>query len=171
MSSPSTSKLFECKSCGNFGFGDGEIVCCEERMQPVEKEHSVTDPSLEELLATVFDMSETEMDICLCVMEGGEQTVPNLAEQVGYDRSSVSRHLEHLVELGVIDRRRRLLESGGHIYVYTPNGADEVSRRLTDEFAGWVKDAAVLIDSLSREKVEALVASEMQDPQWKIYQK
>jgi len=172
MSPPSDATLFECATCGNLGFGDGDISCCDGPMQPVEEEQvSVEEPSLDELLRTVFDMSETELDICLCVMEGGELTVPDLAEDVGYDRSVVARHLDHLVELGVIDKHRRLLEEGGQIYVYTPNDADVVTRRLTGAFANWVQDATALIDSISREKVEAMVEVDTDTPQWKIYQK
>lgn len=172
MSPQSDATLFECETCGNLGIGQGEIVCCDGPMEPVDDEAaSVEEPSLDELMRTVFDMSETELDICLCVMEEGELTVPNLAERVGYDRSVVARHLDHLVDLGVIDKHRRLLEEGGQIYVYTPNGADLVARRLTGEFARWVQDATSLIESISREKVEAMVEHDTETPQWKIYQK
>lgn len=172
MSLPSDPALLKCNSCGNLGFGQGPIICCETRMQPVDDaDVTVEEPSLEELLRTVFDMSETELDICLCVMEGGELTVPKLAEEVEYDRSVVARHLDHLVDLGVIDKRRRLLEDGGHIYVYTPNEPDQVSRRLTRAFASWVRDAAPLIESITREKVESIVENDAETPEWKIYQK
>jgi predicted transcriptional regulator len=172
MSPASESTLFECETCGNLGIGEGEIVCCDGPMQPVEDDAaSVDEPTLDELLRTVFDMSETELDICLCVMEGGELTVPDLAKEVGYDRSVVARHLDHLVDLGVIEKRRRLLEEGGQIYVYTPNGADLVARRLTGEFARWAAAATALVESISRQKVEAMVEADTETPQWKIYQK
>ena len=110
-------------------------------------------PTLETMVRTVFGMSETELDVCLCVMEAGEGTVSELADRVDYDRSVVARHLGHLVDLGVLERRRRLLEAGGQVYVYVPNDEDVVRRRLRGAFLAWVEDATALVETLGREKV------------------
>jgi predicted transcriptional regulator len=170
MGDSSSAELLECGSCGNLGFGQGGMVCCDSAMEPVDGDgDGVTRPSFEELVRTVFDMSETELDICLCVMEGGDRTVAELAREVEYDRSVVSRHLNHLVDLGVVDRHRRLLEEGGQVYVYTPNEPDVVRRNLAGAFVAWVRDATSLIESLRREKVEAMVEDNARDPQWEIY--
>lgn len=167
---PPSATLFECGVCGNLGFGQGEMTCCERTMQPVgEGDGGVTEPSLDQLLQTVFDMSETELDVCLCVMESGEQTATQLAEQVGYDRSVISRHLNHLADLGVVDKQRRLLTDGGHVYVYTPTEPDAIRRRLAGAFLSWSRAATALIDSVSKEKVEAIVDKETDNPQWRIY--
>lgn len=127
-------------------------------------------PRLDDVLRTVFDMTESELDICLCVMAGGEQTVAELSEEVGYDRSVVFRHLNHLVDLGVVGKRRRLLKEGGQVFVYTPRDPATVRENLLANFGGWVSEATAHIESLSREKVETIVERESPDPQWKIYQ-
>lgn len=163
--------VFECQNCGNVGLGDGEIQCCDEAMQPIEREGTATEsPSLDELLRTVFDMSETELDVCLCVMEGGELTVAELADEIDYDRSVISRHLSHLVELSVLEKQRRLLKQGGDVYVYTPVDPDIVRERIKRLFVQWVKRAGPRLDELHRKKVEAIVGTESKAPQWKIYQ-
>lgn len=168
---PSSVRLYECASCGNLGFGRDGVVCCDREMTPAaDTSFGVTQPTLPDMLGTVFNMSETELDICLCVMEGGEQTVADLAEQVEYDRSVVNRHLNHLVELGVLDKHRRILKAGGEVHVYRPKGPEEVRRSLIGAFMGWVQQATPLLESLSREKVEAIVESDAEDPQWRIYQ-
>jgi predicted transcriptional regulator len=138
--------VFECGTCGNVGIGDGDIGCCGGTMEPTGRESGDEDtgpsgPSLDELLRTVFDMSDTELDICLCVMEGGDLTVEELAEQTGYDRSNVSRHLNHLADLGVVEKRRRLLRQGGHEYVYVPEDVETVRESLGRQFAVWVAGA------------------------------
>lgn len=139
-------------------------------MEPVRDEAEGSDkPSFDELMRVVFDMSETELDICLCVMEGGEQTVKELAERIEYDRSVVSRHLNHLVDLGVVEKRRRILEEGGQVYVYSPNAPDVVRRNLTERFVRWVREATVVLESLNREKVESMVETDAGDTQWKVY--
>jgi predicted transcriptional regulator len=165
-----SATLFECESCGNLGVGRGDIVCCDSPMERAGGDDTgVEKPSLDQLMRTVFDMSETELDICLCVMEGGEQTVSELAERIGYDRSVVSRHLNHLADLGVVDKRRRLLKEGGQVYVYTPTDPAAVRRSLSGAFAVWVQEAASLIESLSREKVETMVDADERDPKWTLY--
>jgi predicted transcriptional regulator len=166
-----SATLYKCDSCGNLGIGQDGMICCDNAMERVSDENvGVSEPSIDQLLRIVFDMSETELDICLCVMEGGEQTVAELAEQVDYDRSVVSRHLNHLADLGVVDKRRRILKEGGQVYVYTPNDPAAVRRNLVGAFTIWAQKATSLIDSLSRQKVEAIVKTNTQDPQSKIYQ-
>jgi len=163
-------RLHVCSSCGSLGVGGDAMTCCDRPMRAVRGDESPVDPpSLDGLLRSVFDMSETELDVCLCVMEGGELTVADLAERIDYDRSVVSRHLAHLVDLGVLERERRLLEAGGQVYVYTPSEPDVVRRRLTAAFVEWAGQATELVDSLGREKVEAMVETDVDGPQWKLY--
>jgi predicted transcriptional regulator len=165
--------VFQCRSCGNVGIGQGEIGCCDEPMTPVDTvedpEPAVDQPSLDDLLQTVFDMSDTELDICLCVMEAGELTASDLAEQIDYDRSVVARHLNHLAEMGVVEKRRKILEQGGHVYVYTPNAPETVRQNLQELFLVWVQEAAVQLDALRREKVESIVANEHSKPEWTVF--
>jgi predicted transcriptional regulator len=165
---------FECDTCGNVGIGDGEIRCCGGVMEPVDRDRDEgvdpPGPSLEELLRTVFDMSDTELDICLCVMEGGDLTVEELAEQTGYDRSNVSRHLNHLADLGVVEKRRRLLRQGGHEYVYAPEDVETVRESLRRQFAVWVAGASEQLDAVRREKVEGIVEGDDDaDSRWRVY--
>ncbi|EMA22506.1 helix-turn-helix domain-containing protein [Haloarcula argentinensis] len=164
-------QLFECETCGGIGIGDNHPECCSEPMTGTEiEETAVSEPSLETLLKTVFEMSGTELDVCLCVMEGGELTVAALAEQIGYDRSVVARHLNHLADLGVVEKRRRIRPAGGHVYVYTPQPPEVVRERLREEFLSWVRLATAQLDDLQREKVEAIADAETDERQWTVFQ-
>jgi len=164
------AEVFECPTCGNVGMGDGGISCCESTMAPVEADDAaVPEPSLEKLLRTVFEMSGAELDICLCVMAGGEQTVRELAERTDYDRSVAARHLNHLAELGVLTKRRRLLKKGGHVYVYAPNSAETVRREFKRQFLVWLEGAAGRLGEVRREKVEGIVDEAGTDSQWTLY--
>lgn len=168
-----STELFTCTSCGNVGLGRSEIRCCGRPMDSVDIDvdgAAVGRPTLDDLLGTVFDMSDTELELCLCVMEGGELTVKRLAGETGYDRSVVTRHLNHLADLGVVEKRRRILERGGEVYVYTPVVPDAVREALTRGFLAWVVHASALLDDLRREKVESIVERSTDEPQWKIFQ-
>jgi len=168
MDSEEPPELLECDNCGNLAVGQGEVRCCDRPMGPAEGSDAVPEPELADLLRTVFDMSDTELEICLCVMEGGDLTVQELADQIGYDRSVVSRHLNHLSELGVVDKQRRILEQGGHTYVYQPVAPEQVRERLTDAFVTWVRGGTDQLGSLRREKVEA-IADTGDEPAWEIF--
>lgn len=161
--------VYECRTCGNVGLGDDGITCCGDEMAGVDVDPAIDAPDLDELLRTVFDMSDAELDICLCVMEGGEQTVQELAERTDYDRSVAARHLNHLVELGVLDKRRRLLKEGGHVYVYSPKSAETVRRSFKRQFLVWLSDATGQLEELRREKVEGIVEADADDTQWQLY--
>lgn len=149
-------ELAQCPTCDAVTIGTPDITCCDDRMEPIDPDAAVADPTLETLLRTVFGISEAEIEVCLHVMEDGDVTVSELTERVAVDRSVVARHLSDLVEIGVVERERRLLRQGGHVYVYTPVPESTVRRRLVASFAAWVADAAAELDSVSREKVEAI---------------
>jgi predicted transcriptional regulator len=165
-----STAVFECAECGNVGLGDNGIRCCGASMERVDvTTDAVSRPTLDDLLGTVFDMSATELELCLCVMERGELTVSQLAEQTDYDRSVVTRHLNHLADLDVVRKERRLLEQGGEVYLYTPVAPEAIRRTFTRLFLAWVRHAARLLAELRREKVESIVDRRVDDPQWQIF--
>jgi len=167
MDSADPPTLLSCDRCGNVAVGTGPITCCEAAMTPGDPVDSVDEPELADLLSDVFGMSETELEVCLCVMEGGTMSVDELAERIDYDRSVVARHLNHLAALGVIEKQRRLIEQGGHIYVYHPAAPEVVRERLTAAFLTWVRGATEQIATLRREKVESI--ADDGESAWKLF--
>lgn len=126
-------------------------------------------PELEGLLRFVFGMSLSELDVCLCVMEVGETTIREVAERLDVDRSLVSRHLNHLVEVGVLEKRRRIRKGGGHVYLFTPNSVEEVRQGFKLGLYAWMEEALQQVDTLSREKVESMVDRTDEVDEWRIY--
>ena len=162
------AQLLSCDHCGNLAIGSGSITCCATDMTGTEPVESVDDPSLEDLLRGVFGISDTELEVCLCVMEGGTMTVNELAERIEYDRSVISRHLNDLAALGVIKKQRRLIEQGGHVYVYQPVAPDAVREQLLAAFVSWVHGATNQIMMLQQEKIESIADTD-DEPAWKLF--
>jgi predicted transcriptional regulator len=163
-------ELLSCEQCGTVAVGSGPVTCCEATMTPTDPIDAVAEPDLADLLSDVFGMSDAELEVCLCVMEGGAMSVNELADRIDYDRSVVSRHLNHLAALGVVEKHRRLIEQGGHVYIYQPVAAEAVRERLTAAFATWVRGATEQIAALRREKVESIADTDDGDePAWTLF--
>lgn len=155
----SGSSPVECSDCGSVAVQPSRdrSQCCDRPVREVDPDDfPVEEPELAELLGTVFGMSRTELDVCLCVMDVGEATTKEIANELDVDRSHVSRHLNHLVDLGVLEKRRRLLEAGGRVNVYVPAGLEQVRRNFTLGLFAWMDEAVDVIDGISREKVESI---------------
>ena len=168
MRSGDSPELLSCDDCDTLAVGTGPVTCCGAAMTPTASVDAVAEPELEDLLRDVFEMSDTELEVCLCVMEGGTMTVNELADRIDLDRSVVARHLNHLAALGVVGKRRRLIEDGGHVYVYRPVEPEVVRRRLTAAFGTWVRGATERLAALRREKV-ASIADVDGDPAWTLF--
>ncbi|PSQ46298.1 TrmB family transcriptional regulator [Halobacteriales archaeon SW_6_65_15] len=149
----------ECGECASVAFGDPESACCGESMTPVDSE-SVVSPDLAMALRDVFGISETGLNVCLCLMEAGESTAGDVADQLGIDRSTVTRQLNHLTDVGVLDKRQRLLEGGGYVNVYSPVPVEEVRERLTAGLFAWTDEALDLVEHVNREKLDALARAD-----------
>ena len=148
-----------CSDCGDVSLRSvGDVSpCCDATLRPIDVDQvTVEPPSLEAILGVVFGMTRTELDVCLCVMEVGQATANEIATDVGVDRSHVSRHLNHLVDLGVLEREQRLLERGGRVNVYSPAALETVRQRFVIGLFAWVADAVEEVEGISREKVEAI---------------
>lgn len=153
----------ECTECGAVTLGSTEnrSPCCDRPVREIAvEEFPVDSPDLEELLGLVFGMSSTELDVCLCVMDVGEATTKEIAAELGVDRSHVSRHLNHLVDLGVLDKRQRILKGGGRVNVYTPSSLETVRRNFTVGLFAWTTGAVDVVEGISREKVESIAELE-----------
>ncbi|MFD1513829.1 helix-turn-helix domain-containing protein [Halomarina rubra] len=100
-------------------------------------------PAFAEVLACVFGIQRHESETYLTLLDNPGTTVAELAEVVERDRSNVNRSLSTLREKGLAERRRRLLDGGGHVYQYTATPLDEAKALMhetLDEWSAYVHD-------------------------------
>lgn len=101
------------------------------------------EPGFQEVLRCVFGIQDHEARLYLELLEAPDSTVAELAEAVDRDRSNVNRGLTTLLDKGLVDRRRRLLDSGGHVYQYRatpPEEARELMHQTLDEWSAYVHE-------------------------------
>lgn len=108
-------------------------------------------PPFEHVLSCVFGVRDHESRAYLTLLDRPAITVSELADVLDRDRSNVNRSLSTLREKGLVERRRRLLDSGGYVYQYTAIPVDETKRRLHDALDEWVEGVHGAIDEFDPE--------------------
>jgi predicted transcriptional regulator len=143
--------IFECYQCDNvvlaLGSDDPPMSCHGEQMKRVtEAEMSVKQPEVRQVLLQAFGLPKAGLDICLCVIGEGPLPASEVAEKLGYDRSTITRYLNELVDQGLLRRSTLNREEGGVVNVYHTIDIEEMRRETLVGFYVWAGEAATLIE-------------------------
>jgi len=114
----------------------------------------VGDPTLTEVLRVVFDVGVGERETYVALAGGEATSAGDLAEELDRDRSNVNRYLNNLYQKNLVTRRRRILQSGGHVYEYSARSPDSVRKLLLAGLSEWTAAASDRIDQLVAETTE-----------------
>lgn len=99
------------------------------------------------LLSCVFGIRDHERRTYLTLHNHAGSTVEELAAVLDRDRSNVNRSLSTLHQKGLVERERRLLDSGGYVYQYTAVDLDVAREMLHAALDEWVESVHDEIDS------------------------
>ena len=99
------------------------------------------------LLSCVFGIRDHERRTYLALHDHPGSTVEELAGVLDRDRSNVNRSLSTLQQKGLLERERRLLDSGGYVYQYTAVELEEARAMLHAALDEWVESVHDEIDS------------------------
>lgn len=106
----------------------------------------VDSPDLETVLSAVFGLRASESSAYLGLLRVPDSSAAEVAEELDRDRSNVNRSLRTLRERGFAERRRVLLEEGGHVYRYSPTPLPVVRERMHEALTEWTDGARDCID-------------------------
>lgn len=109
-------------------------------------------PSFQHVLACVFGIQAHESRTYLTLLNSPGSTVAELADELDRDRSNVNRSLTTLMEKGLADRERRLLDPGGYVYQYTATDLPEAKQLLHEALDEWVEQVHASIDAYGAEE-------------------
>jgi predicted transcriptional regulator len=101
----------------------------------------VDPPDLETVLRTVFGLRPSEREAYLGLLRVPDSSAAEVAEGLGRDHSNLNRSLRTLRERGLAERRRVLLEDGGHVYRYTATPLSEARDRMHATLTEWAEVA------------------------------
>jgi predicted transcriptional regulator len=177
---PSSSRyeLMECQDCDNvvlaLGRDDPPMSCHGNEMVPVtDVEMSVNTPHVEQVLLDAFGLPKAGLNICLCVIGEGPLSASEVAEALDYDRTTVTRYLNELVDLGLLRRSELNREGGGVVNVYHSVELERMRRETLIGFYVWAGEAASLIEDANltkREYLEANTDRELPDLFWESFE-
>ncbi|MFB6123795.1 MAG: helix-turn-helix domain-containing protein [Haloferacaceae archaeon] len=109
------------------------------------------EPSFQHVLSCVFGIQNHESRTYLVLLDNPGSTVAELAERLDRDRSNVNRSLATLLEKGLAERERRLLDPGGYVYQYTATPLPEAKELMHETLDAWVERVHERIDAFGDE--------------------
>jgi predicted transcriptional regulator len=153
--------IYECPDCDNvvlaLGRDEPPMTCHGESMQRArDPDIEVEPPDVKQVLFEAFGLPKAGLDICLCVIGEGPLSASEVADKLGYDRSTVTRYLNKLVELGLLRRSELNREAGGVVNVYHSVDIEQMRRETLVGFYVWAGEAAALIEDANLTKKEYL---------------
>ncbi len=111
-------------------------------------------PKFQHVLACVFGVHHHESRTYVALLNNPGSTVAELAETLDRDRSNVNRSLTTLLEKGLADRQRRLLDPGGYVYQYNATPLPEAKEMLHDALDEWAVRVHESIDEFALDEAE-----------------
>ena len=109
------------------------------------------EPGFRQVMSCVFGIHEHETRTYLLLLDQPGSTVEELANQLERDRSNVNRSLSTLLERGLAERERRLLDSGGYVYQYTGVELPEAKEMLHTALDEWTEHVHGVIEAFDGE--------------------
>ena len=104
------------------------------------------------------DLDGAAYGLLSLLQDAGPLRASDLVARIGLDKSTVSRQVAHLVDLGLVDRAADPVDGRAQVLTPSPEGAARLARirdvrraRWEDDLSDWpASDVAVLADLLRR---------------------
>lgn len=109
-------------------------------------------PEFKEVMTCVFGVQPHETRTYLELIGHPGSTAEELADVLDRDRSNVNRSLTSLIDLGLVERERRLLDAGGYVYQYTAIPLEDAQELLHEALDTWTEDVHTVIDEFGTEQ-------------------
>ena len=105
------------------------------------------DPEFETVMQCVFGVQAHEIRTYLTLLGHPGSTADELAAVLDRDRSNVNRSLTTLLETGLVERERRLLEGGGYVYQYTGVALPEAKSMVKAGLDAWTETVHEVVEA------------------------
>lgn len=94
--------------------------------------------NLKDIVTCSFDLSKTEYELLLFLMQEEEPlTINTIAQKKQLERSTVQKAISKLHSKELVDRHQLNLSSGGYRFIYAVHDKDSIKTRLLAIVDGW----------------------------------
>lgn len=105
------------------------------------------------VMECVFDLHPPEIDAYLTLASLPGSTAQELAETLDRDRSTVARSLHTLLDMELVERERRIVDGGGHVYQYYAAPIEHTQQRMRMAVNAWVEEVYAHIDDIDTDRL------------------
>jgi len=107
----------------------------------------ITSISCDDLFTCFYGLKEIDLTVYRVLIRKGELRVEDISKIVGKKQNTVYRSLQRLLSHGIVIRKHRSLERGGHYFVYLPRSPEELVEEMKIMLEEW---NSRLIEALER---------------------
>ncbi len=97
----------------------------------------ITSVSCDDLFTCFYGLKEIDLTVYRVLIKKGELRVEDISEIVGKKQNTVYRSLQRLLSHGIVIRKHRVLERGGHYFVYLPRSPEELVEEMKIMLEEW----------------------------------
>jgi predicted transcriptional regulator len=95
----------------------------------------------QETILSVFDIGEAELRAYIALVEHPDSKVDHIADELNRHRRFVANSLRELHKTGLVEREKKVFESGGVGHVYSPLPVEEAESYFREHIQSWLADA------------------------------
>ncbi|MCD6478236.1 MAG: MarR family transcriptional regulator [Candidatus Aenigmarchaeota archaeon] len=104
--------------------------------------------NLEDVLRCSFNITKTEYKVLYFILRHKkEYTASCISRKMGLERTTIQKALKSLVNKGLLKRRKKILLSGGYVFLYDVD-KEVVKGKVKDIVSAWYKKAIDKINNI-----------------------
>jgi predicted transcriptional regulator len=107
----------------------------------------------EDVIQCLLGLKTIDVEAYKTLFLHGPLTAEALGEKLKRERSTAYRALQNLINLGLVYRELRTIESGGYYYEYLALPPEEVKAKVKRNVEAWYKKVSEMIETLDRELI------------------
>ena len=108
----------------------------------------------DDLFTCFYGLKEIDLTVYKLLVREGELRVDEISDLLGKKENTVYRSLQRLISHGIVVRRQRTLDRGGHYFVYLPKLPEELVEDMKALLEEWYLKLMSAVEKFPEEIAE-----------------
>ena len=114
----------------------------------------ITSLTCDDLFTCFYGLKEIDLTVYKLLVREGELRVDEISDLLGKKENTVYRSLQRLISHGIVVRRQRVLDRGGHYFVYLPKLPEELVEDMKALLEEWYLKLMSAVEKFPEEIAE-----------------